>query len=75
MNLDRKYRNSNFSLNMNNTINYFGPAGSESYTTAPYSIGVYGSELRRANNGRIQLPKLSEREQRFIKKTFLGSPR
>lgn len=75
MNLDRKYRNSNFSLNMNNTINHFGPTGSESYTTAPYSIGFYGSDLRRANNGRIQLPKLSEREQRFIKKTFLGSPR
>ena len=73
MNLDRKYRNSNFSL-MNNTINHFGPTGSESYTTAPYSIGFHGSDLRRATNGRMLLPKLSEREQRFIKRTFLGSP-
>jgi len=59
-----------------NTINHFGPNGSESYTTAPYSIGFFGSgsEVRRPTHGRIHLPKLSEREQKFIKTTF-GSPR
>lgn len=74
MQLDRKYRNNNFTSNLNNTINFCGISGADSIISAPYSIGLFGPDMIRANPRKIQLPKLSYQEQSVFTQSYLNSP-
>lgn len=73
LHMQRTYRNTTVSQTLDATYHVV-PAELDSYSTAPQSVAVHGSEARRLH-GRFQLPKLSVREDRLIKRTVLGTPR